>query len=110
MDELKEKIGSAVQSRMDRWFPEFKNRAPAVDIGAAALTAIEEAGYVVFPKEAIEKMVREHDAERTDLIGRLFTALGATFVPSSPSYFDRADSATSFDPEKQFEKDREEGR
>jgi hypothetical protein len=137
MDEMKEKIARAITGPTQ--YDDLKRmgkHASCLLSAQAALTAIEAAGYVVVPKEPTEAMVdaglSEDGGGHDDPCNRsiqasaykaMIEAAKAQPVGSRQiephlvggginldHYATLADSAASFDPEKQFEKDREEGK
>lgn len=126
MDELKEKIARAACSQ-ELWPGAFDretegNQENWRDIAQAALTAIEEAGFVLTPKsdwskglEGLPTLVGSRPTSYRDDPRSARQIIEEDNWPGhysgdEQSYATLADSATSFDPEKQFEKDREEGR
>lgn len=139
MDELKEKIARAACSTA-LWPGSFEqetvgNKAYWRDVAQAALTAIEEAGFRIVPAQATTAQLsagaKAWVADPARLSSTLYRAMVEAAKSQPLSYRDdprparqiieednwpghysdiSSDSATSFDPEKQFEKDREEGR
>lgn len=118
MDELKEKIARAIAAEdiPEMQWVELSHR-PYLKLAQAALTAIEKAGYCAIKIETLEHVTEllvdtwstamRGDPEQEVAVIEARSAID--LVESRPTYAALADSATSFDPEKQFEKDREEG-
>lgn len=107
MDELKEKIARAIATEdmpEMRWV-ELLHK-PYLKLAQAALTAIEEAGFVLTRKQQAEGATHGCElmspAEAAALYGRWPIRAECN---ARPPYATLADSPTSFDPEKQFEKD-----
>ena len=75
-------------------------RGGYLDMAQAALTAIEQAGYVVVPRAVMQEII-DADAHGDLPPGQC----GSIAIKAMRSYADLADSATTFDPEEQFEKD-----
>lgn len=97
-NDLKEKIARAIYEARDgsgckSWSLLTRaHRLPYIMDGQSALRAIEEAGYVVVKRQPVEQ----------PQMGYLLSSVQG----DSRSYADRADGATSFDGELQFEIDR----
>lgn len=131
MDELKEKIARAIA---EEDVPELRwvelLHKPYLKLAQAALTAIEEAGFRIVPAQATTAQLsagaKAWVADPARLSSTLYRAMVEAAKSQPMSYRDdprparqiieddnwpghysdiSSDSATSFDPEKQFEKD-----